>query len=234
MLAALCVATAACSSSSHTATTAPPKATTSSSAPSPNTTDSLRARDQATASSIVLRAADLPGVWVAGPTAVNDQTGDAQVTHCLGIPNSDGDETSYAGSPQFTQSSIQIDTRTLLYNSTAVVQSDLRATASPNFVSCETRLLASATNGGATVLHLTKSVLPTTAGTVQGFRFSGSFEANQASKHETISFDEVALAHGRVEVSINISAINAPLPAGLMDRATAAMTRRLLSGSVTA
>ena len=231
----VCVATGACSSSSRSSAATSPKSesttmttlgTSTSSGSIPNSESSL-AQDQTMAAAIVLRATDLPGVWNAGPVAANDQTGDVQVTRCLGIPNSDADETAYAGSPQFTQGSVQIDSRTTVYNATAIVASDLRGSASPNFVRCEMQLLATASNGGAINLHIAKTSLPATAGALHGFRFTGSFDVVQSGKRQRFRFDEVALAHDRVEVSFEIIVMNALLPPGLIDRATAAMTRRL-------
>jgi len=226
----ICMLGAACSSSSSSksaTTTQPTAAISTTTVPSTPTTVHTKAQDTATAQSVVLKASDLPGAWVAGPTVPNDQTGDKQVTQCLGIGNSDLFETAYAGSPQFAQGAVQLDTSTSVYDSAAIVANDLRGATSPKFVSCESQLLASVSNGAATNIHLTKVALPTTAGDLKGFRFTGTFGTVQNGKQETVSFDEVALEHGRVELGIDLVAVNGTLPAGLMDHVTAALAPRL-------
>src|SRR3984957_18513868 len=133
---------AACSSSSSSksaTTTQPTTAVSTTTAPTP-TTVHTKAQNAATAQSVVLKASDLPGVWTAGPTVPDDESGDKQVTQCLGIGNSDLFKTAYAGSPQFAQGAVQVDTSTSVYDTAAIVTNALRAATSPNLVSCESQL----------------------------------------------------------------------------------------------
>ena len=228
----LALATAACSSPSTPSAGKGSKttSTTTTASSSSSTTAVPSAQDQVIANKVVLRTSDLLGLWTVGPVDPNSTAGDAQVSRCLGIPDSDPDETAYTGSPVFTQtsgaSSIQITSQTSVYNSVTAVQGDLRGRLSPHAATCVAQLLE-AELPGVSHVQLSLTPLPATAGTLQGFRLKGSFQVVQSGKLVSSSVDEVALAKDRVEVAIDIVTMNSPQPAGLMDRATAAIAPRL-------
>jgi hypothetical protein len=186
-----------------------------------------------TVRAIVLKATDLPGTWKVGSIEPNDKSGDNQMTNCLGIPNSDTSQTAYAGSPDFQQGTVVIFSQTTVYTSTAVVGQDLRGYASPNLARCFSQLFATQTS--ATNVRVARTVLPSSAGALKGFRLGGSFDVTQSGRTHSQVFDEVALAKGRVELNIVVLApANAPVPSGLMTRATAAIVQRLNSAPVSA
>jgi hypothetical protein len=220
LVSVLAVAVAACSSTpvkgAGTTTTAASSSTTA--APSP--------QDQATANAVVLHASDLPGSWKAGAIDPNNMSGDPQVSRCLGIPDSDPDETAYTGSPVFTQNSVQITSQTTVYTTAAVVQRDLAGSSSAHAATCVAQLVATEIPDVSDV-RLATAALPSTAGTLQGFRLTGSFVITQSGNSQTASVDEVALAKGRIEVAIDIVVMNGGLPTGLMDAATTAIARQL-------
>jgi hypothetical protein len=227
---------AACSSASH-AKSAPTTRPASPSTTTSRTTSPSGASDSATVRAIVLKATDLPGTWEVGPIEPNSKSGDAQMTHCLGIPNSDNSQTAYAGSPDFSQGAILIFSQTTAYTSTSVVGQDLRGTASPKLARCFSQLFATQVSG-ATNIHIVKSTLPASASGLKGFRLKGSFTVTQGGRSGTAAFDQVALAKGRVELNVVIlqrAASTSVVPPGLMERATAAIAQRLnshpLSGS---
>jgi hypothetical protein len=216
------IGAAACTSTSTPGSGA---STTTSTPPASGNVGASRAQDQTTANSVVLQASDLPGSWKAGPIDPNSTAGDAQLARCLGIANSDPAETAYAGSPVFTQNTVQITSQTTVYTSASVVQEDLRGASSPQAATCVSQLLT--TQLRVTGLQLSKTTLPATAGSLPGFRLTGSFQIKKTGGSETASFDEAALAHGRTEVAIDIVAVNTAEPVGLMDSATAAIAQRL-------
>jgi len=224
LVSVLAVAAAACSSTPARGTGANTTPTSASSGATTTVAPSLP--DQDTANAVVLQASDLPGSWQAGSIIPNDMSGDPQVSRCLGIPDSDPYETAYTGSPVFTQNSVQITSQTTVYKTGAVVQRDLTGSSTPRLASCEAQLVATETPDVSDV-RLAKTALPATAGSLQGFRVTGSFVITQSGKSESASLDEVALAQNRVEVAIEIVVVNGGLPSGLMDAATGAIARQL-------
>ena len=175
---------------------------------------------------IVLKVTDLPGAWKVGAIEPNSKSGDTQISRCLGIPNSDTAQTAYAGSPDFQRGTVTIFSQAYVFNSTAVVAEDLRGYTSPSATGCLAQLFATQTS--ATNVHITKAALPSTARALKGFRLMGSFDVTQGGRKHSGAFDEVALEKGRVEVSVVIiGPAGATNPAGLMDRATAAIAERL-------
>ena len=219
---------AACSSASH-AKSAPTTTRASPSTTASRSTSPPGASDSATVRAIVLKATDLPGTWTVGPIEPNSKSGDTQMTHCLGIPNSDTSQTAYAGSPDFQQGTVTIFSQTTVYTSTTVVGQDLRGSASPNLARCFSQLFATQV-AGATNIQIVKSTLPVSAGALKGFRLKGSFTVTQGGRNGSAAFDEVALAKGRVELDIVIiQQAGSVLPPGLMERATSAIAQRLNS-----
>jgi hypothetical protein len=218
----------ACSSTSH-AKSAPTTTSARSSTTAAGTTSASGATDRATVRDIVLKATDLPGTWKVGPIEPNSNSGDAQMTHCLGIPNSDTSQTAYAGSPDFQQGTVTIFSQTTVYTSTAVVGQDLRGAASPNLARCFSQLFATQVSG-ATNIRIVRSLLPASAGALKGFRLKGSFTVTQGGRNGSAAFDEVALAKGRIELNVVIlEQAGSVLPPGLMERATGAIAQRLNS-----
>ena len=208
-----------CSSSGSTA------ASPSSTAPRTSNTSGAARTDKTIVASVVLKATDLPGSWNQGAAAENDTSGDAQMARCLGIPNDDESLTAYIGSPEFSKGGTQISARTYAYKSESVVEADLRGADKPQLATC---LAALATGQGATNVHVSKTPMPSTAGSLRGFRVTGSLDTtapNGSLAHVVI--DEVALAKGRIETDIDVETLERTLPAGLIDRLTAALAQRL-------
>ena len=182
--------------------------------------------DKSIVNQVVLRLDDLPGQWTAGPTEADDQSQDADIARCLDIPNSDPHKTAYAGSPQFQQGVVQISSQASIYDSASVVQSDLRGAQGSSFIRCETRAFNAVVSGGSNLkMHL--APLPAAARGLDGFRIQGSARVTSGGKTATVSFDEVGLAKGRLEASVNLLSVQLAEPSGLMDRATAALAPRL-------
>jgi hypothetical protein len=218
----LLVMVSGCSSSgSNAKSTSQPPVTSSSGS---STTGAGTNADQSLANKIVLQASDLPGTWVPGPTQPNDKSDDAQITKCLGIPNSDTSQTAYTGSPQFSQRMSEVYSQTTVYTSEGVVESDLRGADAPQLPKC---IADSAQGSGATNVHIAKVAMPSSAGTTPGFHITGSFDVSTPQGVRHIVLDEVALTKGRVEVNLNTSEVGAPIPSGLVDHATRALAQRL-------
>ena len=219
---ALALTAAACSSGpAHSA-----GGTTTTTAPAPSTTAAPSAADQKTANAVVLSAADLPGSWASGAVAANDDSGDVQTDSCLGIPDSDFDETAYAGSPTLTQNMIQVTSQTTVYTTDAVVAEDLRGSTSPKVQTCLSQLFRSEISGLSDFKY-TRAPLPSTAGSLQGFNFTGSFVTGQGSSATEANIDQIGLTRGRVEVAIDIITQGTAIPAALVAAATGAIAKDL-------
>jgi hypothetical protein len=191
------------------------------------TTVRARVSDQTVVNAVVLRPSDLPASWLTGPVEPNDTTGDAETTACLGIPNSDSSETAYAGSHAFTLGAVRVFSKATAFSSRSVVVSDLSVTDSPKLTTCVARDLQA--NAGATNVHIAKVAMPTSAAALNGFHLIGTATVQTASGPRLIGFEEVALEKGRVEVSANITSLGSNIPAGVMERLTAAIAPRLRS-----
>jgi hypothetical protein len=180
--------------------------------------------DQAVVNAIALASTDLPGAWTPGSVQERDNSGDAQMSHCLGIPNSDPAQTAYAGSPRFKQGATEIFSETQAFRSDAVVQSDLGGFRQPQLARCLAQLL---TSSGATNVRISKIALPNTVGALSGFRLTGSLDPPRSSGSGPIVIDEVGLAKGRIETAVHAVTTDASLPAGALDRAIAALAQKL-------
>jgi hypothetical protein len=219
---ALALAATACSSGpAHNA-----GAPTTTSAAASSTTAAPSAADQKTANSVVLSAADLPGSWASGAVTTNDESGDVQTDACLGIADSDDDETAYAGSPTLTQNMIQGTSKTDVYTPTAVVAEDLRGSTSPKVQSCLSQLFRSQIPSLSDFKY-TRAPLPSAAGSLQGFNFTGSFVTGQGTSATEANIDQIGLTRGRIEVAIDIITQNTAIPAALVAAATGAIAKDL-------
>ena len=211
-----------CSSSPGASTPTAPSSTV---APRSSVSPTSHASDQALADEIVLAARDLPGTWVAGPREQRHTDGDAQLTHCLGIPNSDAEHIAFTGSPVFSLGPTQIYSTTIVATSVAIVLSDLRGQRSPRMPRCLEQTVMSF---GATHVRVSSDPLPVAAGSLLGFRLTGSQDRRSSSGRVVrIAMDQVTLGKGRLEVTILAAADDGSVPAGLMDAATAAIVSRL-------
>jgi hypothetical protein len=218
---ALALAATACSSGpAHKA------GTPTSTAAATSTTAAPSAADQKLANAVVLSSADLPGSWASGAVATNDEAGDVQTDACLGIADSDSDETAYAGSPTLTQNMIQITSQTTVYTTAAVVAEDLRGSTSPKVQTCLRRLFTSEISGLSDFKY-NRAPLPSTAGSLQGFNYTGSFVTGQGTSVTEANIDQIGLTRGRIEVAIDIITQNTTIPATLVAAATGAIARDL-------
>jgi hypothetical protein len=213
---------AACSSSKHAASPATPSST-----PAPRaSTTTPSATDQSIVNTVALQASDLPpGAWNVGPDQTNDQTGDAQLAACLGVPNSDPQETAFKGSPQFKLGSTITYSESHIYTSTAVVQSDLSGLSKPQLVQCLTHSLASAT--GATNVHLAKLPLPATLSGYQGFAIDGRADITDAGTPHHLVIGEIGIEKGRIESDVSVVAVDGLPPVGLLGHLASALATRL-------
>jgi hypothetical protein len=192
-------------------------------APSPNTTHRLT--DQQIADSITLTASDVPGAWIQGPIQPNDETGDAQTARCLGVPNTDSQQTAYAGSPTFSRIRTRVFAQAVVFRSTASVQSDIGAVKNPRLTRCLAQNLGQ--HDGATHVELTKIALPPSVRTLTGFQLVGTANIVAQGVVHHMTIDEIGLAKGRIEVSIDAIAIDSLVPNGLVGRASSALAAKL-------
>jgi hypothetical protein len=205
--------TTAESSSASTSTTRPD-------GPSPTTTVGKSSSDQTLASLTVLLQSDLQGTWQAGPVQENDQSGDAEVSKCLGVPNSDLKETAYAGSHRFTQGNSEVFSKTTVYTSAAVVQTDFQAIQSPKLSTCLTQ---SVERDGAKDVHVTKANLPSLPKGMVGFGVTVSGTGNGGS----VVIVQIGLGKGNVEVTLQETSVGGTPPAVGLSHAADVLEHRL-------
>jgi hypothetical protein len=205
--------TTAESSSASTLTTRPDR-------PSPTTTVGQSSSDQTLASLTVLLQSDLPGTWQSGPIEENDQSGDAEVSKCLGVPNSDLKETAYAGSHRFTQGNSEIFSKTSVYTSAAVVQTDFQASQSPKLSTCLTQ---SVERDGAKDVHVTKTILPSLPKGMVGFGVTVSGTGSGGS----VVIVQIGLGKGNVEVTLQETSVGGMPPAAGLSHAADVLEHRL-------
>jgi hypothetical protein len=232
----------ACSSSHHNAapptslafpTLPPPTAdrrasTTTAPAPPPTAAPATApsASDQRIVDSVVLKVSDLPnGVWKVGPDQTNDETGDTQLSACLGVPNSDLQETAYKGSPQFAQGATEAYSAAHIYSSAALVRSDVSALSKPQFTQCLTRDFETQT--GATNVRIVKLALPAALSAYQGFEIDGRANITSGGTFHHLLIGEVGLAKGRIESDVSVVTVDGIPPIGLVARLGSALAARL-------
>jgi hypothetical protein len=198
-------------------------ATTKPDAPSPTTTVPGSSSDQTIASLTVLLQSDLQGDWQSGPVQENDQSGDAELSKCLGIPDSDSKETAYAGSHRFTQGNTEIYSQATVYSSAEVVRSDFQGIQSPKLTTCLTQ---SAERAGVSQVHVTKAILQSLPQGMVGFVLTVSGVGNGTS----VVIMQMGLGKGNVEVTLHQTSVGGSPPVPGLSHAADVLERRLDAG----
>jgi hypothetical protein len=179
----------------------------------PTTTTGNPATDRATAQSINLTSADLPG-WrttAASPPDPKKAGMDSQLAACVGQANPASNEVVQVSSPDFDKGSTQISSDVTMVRSHADGLASLRTMKSPKLPSCAKKLLASTiTSGlpkGTTVSKVKVSTFVPSERVPDSFGLRVSATITGKTQGITVSVPitttEIGFLVGRAEVALN-------------------------------
>lgn len=190
---------------------------------------------------ITLQPADVPAGWKStpyqpDPTAAADN---AALDKCVGVADTDADETGEADSPDYSLSNATISSSASSYKSQADITSDTTAIKSPKISSCLDTLFAAQIKptlptgsilGGVSITVTPHSstepanVIATAAGTI----------AVTASGQHIVVYLNVAFITGPlIEAELDFENVAQPVPAAIQTAATAKVAARAATGGST-
>jgi hypothetical protein len=180
--------------------------------------------NQAALAAMNIKTTDLPG-WAVGPNTADDGDSDTDNDSVqLACPQLGPDpvETSEADSPKFSLDETTVSSSTSTYASNAVVTADIGRLSNPAVTSCLKQIIAdgfskqaSTSKVSATEQNVTVTPAPSgsPSGLVATIEFTANLSVNGASA--SYEFDEIVIAHGRVEAAIEITQVGSSVPTDL-------------------
>ena len=190
---------------------------------------------------ITLQPADVPAGWKSTPYQPDpsDAADNAALDKCLGVPDTDSDETGEADSPDYSLANATISSSASSYKSQADITTDTETIKSPKISSCLDALFATqlkptlptgSTLGGVSITvtpHTSTepaNVIATAAGTI----------SVTASGQSIVVYLNVAFITGPlIEAEVDFEDVGQPVPVAIQTAAITKVAARAANGGST-